>query len=460
MAVPVITLMELRLTVMKRIVLGASVVLGLALAGPVGAGTVYVVMASDESINSIGYHTVLQVSNTSDSPRSFTTYFIKSFTDGTDRPEKPALRTEVVAPRTTFYYAGLSGGEAHGMLEVTGDDALVFSAKLVPRIGGGEGLGERVPLISSNNVVPGGRTQHVQGVKRFGDLFTTYGLANISQTPNQCTADVTYANGLAAIPTTVLVLPPLSHQLWPDVLEAIGVVEGDGLRIAVTCSGASYSFGVLRQMKTGETSLLPLSETGSSLLVPPGEGPECAAGSVCFEQKGIYHIPSPGNEVFHINYPMAEGQIFRTLRVRLTFQHGGWDQKDPFGLHNIFWIVRNVWASNNFGYVNTKGPNFNQVLNNTNVDLPEGQNQKNIVNVALVPGETYKLVLDRLMTSYVFRRGHRLRVQVSTAFFPHFSRNLHTGALETESSDFRTAVVTIHHDAEHPSRVVLPVVDW
>jgi uncharacterized protein len=77
----------------------------------------------------------------------------------------------------------------------------------------------------------------------------------------------------------------------------------------------------------------------------------------------------------------------------------------------------------------------------------------------LVPGEIYKLTLDRPMTSYVFRRGHRIRAQISTAFFPHFSRNLHSGALETETSDARTAVVTIHHDAARPSRLVLPTVE-
>lgn len=77
----------------------------------------------------------------------------------------------------------------------------------------------------------------------------------------------------------------------------------------------------------------------------------------------------------------------------------------------------------------------------------------------LQPGETYELALDRLMTSYRFRRGHRIRVQLSTAFSPHFSRNLHTGERETESSGGRRAVITIHHDAASPSRLVLPVVE-
>ncbi|MDH3403083.1 MAG: CocE/NonD family hydrolase [Acidobacteriota bacterium] len=75
----------------------------------------------------------------------------------------------------------------------------------------------------------------------------------------------------------------------------------------------------------------------------------------------------------------------------------------------------------------------------------------------LVPGEIYRLTLDNLMTSHLFRRGHRIRVQISTAFFPHLSRNLHTGELETESATTRRATVTLFHDAAHPSRIVLPV---
>ena len=45
----------------------------------------------------------------------------------------------------------------------------------------------------------------------------------------------------------------------------------------------------------------------------------------------------------------------------------------------------------------------------------------------LHPGKIYRLVLDRLLTSNVFLKGHRIRVQISGAFYPHFSRNLQTG---------------------------------
>ncbi len=75
----------------------------------------------------------------------------------------------------------------------------------------------------------------------------------------------------------------------------------------------------------------------------------------------------------------------------------------------------------------------------------------------LQPGRVYKLEFKNLITSNVFLKGHRIRVQISAAFFPHFSRNLHTGKLEMDSAETRKATIHIHHDKNSPSRVLLPV---
>ena len=51
----------------------------------------------------------------------------------------------------------------------------------------------------------------------------------------------------------------------------------------------------------------------------------------------------------------------------------------------------------------------------------------------LTPNRVYELRLDNLITSNVFRKGHRIRVQISATFFPNFSRNPQTGELENSS---------------------------
>ena len=63
------------------------------------------------------------------------------------------------------------------------------------------------------------------------------------------------------------------------------------------------------------------------------------------------------------------------------------------------------------------------------------------------------------MTSNLFLRGHRVRIQISATFFPNFSRNLHTGDLETVSARMQTATIRVHHDREHPSQVSLHVIE-
>jgi uncharacterized protein len=76
----------------------------------------------------------------------------------------------------------------------------------------------------------------------------------------------------------------------------------------------------------------------------------------------------------------------------------------------------------------------------------------------LKPGEIYKFTLDRMLTSNAFRAGHQIRIQISGAFFPHFSRNLQSGESEMTSSAMRPANVRIYHDPDHRSRIDLPVV--
>lgn len=75
----------------------------------------------------------------------------------------------------------------------------------------------------------------------------------------------------------------------------------------------------------------------------------------------------------------------------------------------------------------------------------------------LEPGRVYELRLPKLITAIRFAKGHRLRVQLSASFAPHFSTNLQTGELETVSAASRPATITIRHDAEHPSRLLVPV---
>jgi hypothetical protein len=75
----------------------------------------------------------------------------------------------------------------------------------------------------------------------------------------------------------------------------------------------------------------------------------------------------------------------------------------------------------------------------------------------LKPNQVVSLRLADLLTANTFRSGHRIRVVVMTSFTPHFSRNPHTGELESVSAKNRDAGVTIHHSERYPFRMILPV---
>ena len=74
------------------------------------------------------------------------------------------------------------------------------------------------------------------------------------------------------------------------------------------------------------------------------------------------------------------------------------------------------------------------------------------------PGQTYKLTIDMWATSNVFRKGHKLRVEISSSNFPRFDRNLNTGEDSASGRKSVSAKNTILHDAEHPSALIVPVV--
>jgi putative CocE/NonD family hydrolase len=71
-------------------------------------------------------------------------------------------------------------------------------------------------------------------------------------------------------------------------------------------------------------------------------------------------------------------------------------------------------------------------------------------------GQVVRLRVDSLVTANRFLPGHRLRVVLSTAFFPFFSVNPQTGRQEFDSDEVRPGEVRIHHAEPHASRIILP----
>jgi len=74
------------------------------------------------------------------------------------------------------------------------------------------------------------------------------------------------------------------------------------------------------------------------------------------------------------------------------------------------------------------------------------------------PGEVYQITVRAFPTANLFRRGHRIRLDVSSSNFPRFDVNPNTGAPEGRGLTRRVAANTLFVDAARPSHVVLPVI--
>jgi uncharacterized protein len=76
------------------------------------------------------------------------------------------------------------------------------------------------------------------------------------------------------------------------------------------------------------------------------------------------------------------------------------------------------------------------------------------------PGEVYEFHIDLWDVAYLFPSGHRIRLEISSSNWPRFSRNLNSEMRPELGSehDMRVAIQQVWHDAEHQSRLTLPVV--
>jgi putative CocE/NonD family hydrolase len=76
----------------------------------------------------------------------------------------------------------------------------------------------------------------------------------------------------------------------------------------------------------------------------------------------------------------------------------------------------------------------------------------------LEQGEVARYRIRLYPLANVFRRGHRIRVDLTSSSFPRFSRNLNTGEDVGTGTRMQVARQTVLHTPDYPSHVLLPVV--
>jgi uncharacterized protein len=74
------------------------------------------------------------------------------------------------------------------------------------------------------------------------------------------------------------------------------------------------------------------------------------------------------------------------------------------------------------------------------------------------PGRPYEYTIDLWDTCQTFKKGHAIRVEISSSAFPKYDRNLNTGEALGRTTRLQTADQQVLHDRAHPSHLMLPVV--
>ena len=78
--------------------------------------------------------------------------------------------------------------------------------------------------------------------------------------------------------------------------------------------------------------------------------------------------------------------------------------------------------------------------------------------VFMEKGKVYKVSLSPMSTSNYFKKGHRIRIEVSSSNFPRFARNLNTGGNNYDEKTGVIATNNIHYSVNYPSQIRIPVI--
>jgi putative CocE/NonD family hydrolase len=76
----------------------------------------------------------------------------------------------------------------------------------------------------------------------------------------------------------------------------------------------------------------------------------------------------------------------------------------------------------------------------------------------LSPGEIVTFSVKLAPTACCFRRGHRIRLEITSSDFPNHDRNHNTGGNDLQNVDLAIAQQSVFHGGEFSSRLLLPLV--
>jgi len=74
------------------------------------------------------------------------------------------------------------------------------------------------------------------------------------------------------------------------------------------------------------------------------------------------------------------------------------------------------------------------------------------------PNTVVEYDIDLLATSIVFKKSHKIRLEISSSNFPRWDRNPNTGELAHEAKTLTTAFQSVYHNARYTTHILLPLI--
>jgi putative CocE/NonD family hydrolase len=192
------------------------------------------------------------------------------------------------------------------------------------------------------------------------------------------------------------------------------------------------------------------SAAGDGSLTP--EPPRMAELADSYVYDPLHPVPSRGGAMLGPRAGIASQQDVETRRDVLVFSSAP--------------LERDVEVTGPIGallYVQTSAPNTDFTVKLVDVH-PDGRAYNisdGILRRAYAPAGSapVEIKVELWPTSMLFRRGHRIRVEVSSSNFPRYDRNPNTGRDIPSETKPVSAKQTLYHGADAPSRIILPLID-
>jgi len=207
---------------------------------------------------------------------------------------------------------------------------------------------------------------------------------------------------------------------------------------------------------------------------------EGSANSRLGDGKLLSNVPSQDNPDSFIYDPMNPVDSYggNVCCTGSAIQGGSWDQQeielrddiliyttDPLqeGVEISGFIEASLFLSSNVKdtdltikiidvYPDGKAYNLDETIQR--VRYREGYEKE----VWMEEGNVYEVKMTPMATSNYFKKGHSIRIEVSSSNFPRFDRNMNTGGNNYDETEGKVATNKIHHSRQYPSQIRLPIV--